>query len=236
MRCKTKIEEGDMGARIESKTYSKRGISSIFYINKVFYSKYASSLACFKILPSLIQELQHSLAKAYVLMNCDLGSEKEVVASLKEIDGVKEAHGTFGLYDIVAQLESDTGEKIQEIVINTIRKMNKINSTVTLTRSESGEIFQASEKLIGMMLGQNTAQAYVVIHCDKGQEYPTLKNLSHVPEVKEADVVFGLYDVICKIDAPDDITLQNVITKAIRTLPDIKTSMTLSIIKEQESS
>ncbi|MGI9565559.1 MAG: Lrp/AsnC ligand binding domain-containing protein [Nitrosopumilus sp.] len=176
------------------------------------------------------------MAKAYVLMNCNLGSEKEVITSLKEIDDVKEAHGTFGLYDIVAQIESDTGEKIQEIVVGTIRKMNKINSTVTLTRSESGELFQASEKLIGMMLGQNAAQAYIVIHCDKGQEYPTLKNLSHIPEVKEADVVFGFYDVICKIEVPDDKTLQNVIAKSIRTLPNINTSMTLNIINEQESS
>ena len=29
----------------------------------------------------------------------------------------------------------------------------------------------------------------------KVQEYPTLKNLCRIPEVKEADVVFGYYDV-----------------------------------------
>ena len=175
------------------------------------------------------------MAKAYILMNCDLGSEKEVIASLKKIDGIKEAHGTFGLYDLVGQIELETEEKIQEIVTGTIRKMPKIHSTVTLTRSESGELFQASEKLIGAMLGQNLAQAYVVIHCDKGEEYPTLKNLSHIPEVKEADVVFGFYDVICKIEATDDKTLENVITKAIRSLPHIGSSMTLNIINEQES-
>ena len=175
------------------------------------------------------------MAKAYVMMNCKLGSEKEVINSLTKIDGVREAHGALGLYDIVAKLESDTEEQIKEIVTKTIRKMPKVNSTVTLTRSESGELFQSSEKLIGMMLGQNDAQAYVVIHCDKGKEFPTLKNLSHIPEVKEADVVFGFYDVICKLEAPDDATLENVITKAVRLLPHIKTSMTLNIIKEQES-
>jgi len=168
-------------------------------------------------------------------MNCKLGSEKEIINSLIKIDGIREVHGTFGLYDIVAQLESDTEEKIQEIVTGNIRKMPKINSTVTLTRSESGELFQAPEKLIGAILGKNLAQAYVVIHCNKGEEYPTLKNLSHIPEVKEADVVFGFYDVICKLEASDDETLENVITKAIRLLPNIKSSMTLNIIKEQES-
>jgi DNA-binding Lrp family transcriptional regulator len=175
------------------------------------------------------------MVKAYVMMNCKLGSEKVIINSLTKIDGVRESHGTFGLYDIVAKLESDTEEQIKEIVTKTIRKMPKVNSTVTLTRSESGELFQSSEKLIGMMLGQNDAQAYVVIHCDKGKEFPTLKNLSHIPEVKEADVVFGFYDIICKLEAPDDATLENVITKAVRLLPHIKTSMTLNIIKEQES-
>ena len=174
------------------------------------------------------------MAKSYVLMNCELGSEKRAISSLKKINGVKEVHGTLGLYDIIAQIESDTEDKIRDVVTGTIRKMPNIHSTMTLTRSESGELFQASEKLIGAMLGQNLAQAYVVIHCDKGEEYPTLKNLSHIPEVKEADVVFGFYDVICKVEASDHNTLENVITKAIRKLPNIISSMTLNIVNEQE--
>lgn len=173
------------------------------------------------------------MAKAYVMINCDLDSEKEIITSLSKVAGVKEAHGTLGLYDIVIQLESPTEQNIQEIVTKVIRKMPKIHSTVTLTRSESGELFQASEKIVGMMLGQNKAQAYVVIHCDKGEEFPTLKNLSHISEVKEADVVFGFYDVICKIETSSNKTLENIITKGIRKLPHIKTSMTLNIINEQ---
>jgi DNA-binding Lrp family transcriptional regulator len=168
-------------------------------------------------------------------MNCDLGSEKAVISSLKEVEGVKEAHGTLGLYDIVAQIESDSEEKIRAIITGKIRKMQKIHSTMTLTRSESEELFQPSEKLIGAMLGRNFVQAYVVIHCDGGEEYATLKNISHIPEVKEADVVFGYYDVICKIESTDHKTLENVITKAIRSLPHIISSMTLNIIEEQES-
>jgi DNA-binding Lrp family transcriptional regulator len=168
-------------------------------------------------------------------MNCDLGSEKIVISSLKEIEDVKEAHGTLGLYDIILKIESESEEKIREIVTGTIRKMPKIHSTMTLTRSESEKLFQPSEKLIGAMLGQNVAQAYVVIHCDKGEEYNILKNLTHIPEVKEADVVFGYYDVICRIEASEYKILENVITKAIRSLTHLKTSMTLNIIKEQES-
>jgi DNA-binding Lrp family transcriptional regulator len=174
------------------------------------------------------------MPRSYVLMNCNLGSEKEIIALLRKINGVKEARGTLGLYDIIVQIESDSEEKIKEIVTEVIRKIPKILTTVTLTRSESGELFQSSEKLIGAMLGQNQSQAYVVIHCDKGEEYPTLKNLSHIPEVKEADVVFGFYDVICKIETTDNNTLEKIVTKALRALPHIKSSMTLNIINEQD--
>ena len=175
------------------------------------------------------------MTKAYVLINCDLGSEKSVISSLKTIDDVTEVHGTLGLYDIVIKIESDSEEKIQKNITNTIRKMPKIHSTMTLTRSEGKDLFQTSEKLIGSMLGRNDIQAYVIIHSDKEEEYNILKNLSHIPEVKEADVVFGYYDIICKIETSDHKILENIITKVIRKLPHVRTTMTLNVIPEQES-
>jgi DNA-binding Lrp family transcriptional regulator len=174
------------------------------------------------------------MSKAYVMMNCNLGEEKTIIEELQKIVGIKEAHGTLGLYDIVAQIECTTDKKIQEIVTQQIRKISKIQSSMTLTSSESGELFQIKEKLVGSMLGRNESQAYVVFHCTKGEEYPTLKNLCKISEVKEADVVFGFYDVVCRIESSSEEVLQDVITRTIRGLPNLKTSMTLNIIKEQE--
>ena len=175
------------------------------------------------------------MSKAYIMMNCNLGEEKTVIELLEKIVGIKEAHGTLGLYDIVAQIECETDDEVQKIVTQQIRKISKIQTSMTLTSSESGELFQISEKLVGAMLGKNSSKAYVVFHCEKGQEYPTLKNLCKIPEVKEADVVFGYYDVICRMESSSEEVLQDVITRAIRGIPNLKTSMTLNIIKEQET-
>lgn len=175
------------------------------------------------------------MTKAYVLINCDLGSEKNVISSLKKIPAITEVHGALGLYDIIAKLEANSEDQLRTTVTNVIRKIPQIHSTITLTRSEEGELFQTSEKLIGAMLGKNNAQAFVVIHSDKGEEYNILKNLSHIPEVKEADVVFGHYDVICKIETSEYKILEKIITKAIRKLPHVRTTMTLNVIPEQES-
>ena len=174
------------------------------------------------------------MAKAYVLMSCNLGSEKDLIAKLNAIREVSEAHGTFGLYDILAKVESNDEEKIQSAVTGVIRKLPEIRSTMTLTRSECEELFKPADKLISTMLGKNTSQAYVVIHTEKSREYEVLRNLGHIPEVKEADVVFGYYDVLCKVESDSHKSLEKVVTKAIRSLPFIKTSITLNVITEQD--
>ena len=72
------------------------------------------------------------MATAYVLINCELGSEEAVISELKSIDGVVEVHGTFGAYDILAKVESSQVEALRETITWKIRKIPKIRSTLTL--------------------------------------------------------------------------------------------------------
>ena len=73
------------------------------------------------------------MAQAYVLLNCELGAEEEIIGKLKELKTVKEVHGTFGAYDITVKLEAETTEKLRETITQNLRKMDKIRSTLTLT-------------------------------------------------------------------------------------------------------
>nr|AIE99590.1 transcriptional regulator [uncultured marine thaumarchaeote KM3_115_A11] len=72
------------------------------------------------------------MATAYVLINCELGSEEEIIKQLKELDGVTEVHGTFGAYDILSKIESSSVESLRETITWKIRKIDKIRSTLTL--------------------------------------------------------------------------------------------------------
>ena len=72
------------------------------------------------------------MSKAYVLINCELGSEEFVISELKLIEEVVEVHGTFGAYDILAKVEASLVEKLRETITWKIRKINKIRSTLTL--------------------------------------------------------------------------------------------------------
>ena len=72
------------------------------------------------------------MATAYVLINCELGSEEEIIKQLKERESVTEVHGTFGAYDILSKIESSTVESLRETITWKIRKIDKIRSTLTL--------------------------------------------------------------------------------------------------------
>ena len=72
------------------------------------------------------------MASAYVLINCELGSEESIISHLKTLEGIIEVHGTFGAYDILAKIESSTVEALRETITWKIRKIEKIRSTLTL--------------------------------------------------------------------------------------------------------
>ena len=72
------------------------------------------------------------MAEAYILINCEIGSEEEVITSLKSVPGIKEVHVTFGAYDILAKIESAQVEDLRETITWKIRKIDKIRSTLTL--------------------------------------------------------------------------------------------------------
>lgn len=72
------------------------------------------------------------MERAFVLINCDVGSEKSIIEELKQIDSIKEIHGTLGVYDIIVKVESENQEKINKVISENIRKLIKIKSTMTL--------------------------------------------------------------------------------------------------------
>ena len=69
----------------------------------------------------------------YILINCDLGSEVDIINEFMKIPEVKEVRGTYGVYDIFVKLQGDTRESLENIVTHKIRRIPKIRSTVTLS-------------------------------------------------------------------------------------------------------
>jgi DNA-binding Lrp family transcriptional regulator len=72
------------------------------------------------------------LAKAYVLINVEIGSEEEVLRSLDPISEVKEAHLVYGVYDIIAAIETETMQELKDTVSWKIRRLDKVRTTLTM--------------------------------------------------------------------------------------------------------
>lgn len=72
------------------------------------------------------------MAKAFVLINADLGAEDELVSELKKIPNVKEVYVVYGVYDLIAKVESEDMEKVKETITWHIRRLEKVRSTLTM--------------------------------------------------------------------------------------------------------
>ena len=81
---------------------------------------------------------------SYVLINSNLGTDVEIIAKIKEMladekDVELEIQGVYGVYDIIVKLSADDGAKLRSIVTNEIRKIQNVQSTLTMMVIEQQE-------------------------------------------------------------------------------------------------
>lgn len=72
------------------------------------------------------------VARAFVLINVETGSEDEVLTKLRNMKRVKAAYFVYGIYDLIANVEAETVEELKDAVLTEVRGLEKVASTVTL--------------------------------------------------------------------------------------------------------
>ena len=96
----------------------------------------------------------------------------------------------------------------------------------------------ANEKVIkprgGVLLaGESMAMiAYVLFKVNSGTEREVCQKIVTFSEVIEADVIFGEYDVIAKISAPDLAALEDFLSQKLRNVPSIVLTSTMVVGRE----
>ena len=80
---------------------------------------------------------------AFILLNSDLGSDESVINEVKDVleseELIHEVQGVYGVYDIVLKITSDDGERLRNVITNKIRKITKVQSTLTMMVIEEQE-------------------------------------------------------------------------------------------------
>jgi DNA-binding Lrp family transcriptional regulator len=72
------------------------------------------------------------MASAYLLLNVETGTEEEVIEKLRGLPEVKEAWMVYGVYDIIVRVETEAMEELKNIVSWTIRRLDRVRSTMTM--------------------------------------------------------------------------------------------------------
>jgi DNA-binding Lrp family transcriptional regulator len=85
------------------------------------YEQFFNSFALFSI----------TMSEAYVLINCNLGTEDLVINELRSVSGVSEVKGVFGVYDVIARINADSEGDIKKVIAK-IRSMSNIKSSLTM--------------------------------------------------------------------------------------------------------
>lgn len=81
---------------------------------------------------------------AFILLNSDLGSDQEIITKIKEMLAVEkdiksEVQGVYGIYDIVVKIEAASSDLLRSIITSKIRKIDKVQSTLTMMVIEEQE-------------------------------------------------------------------------------------------------
>jgi DNA-binding Lrp family transcriptional regulator len=76
---------------------------------------------------------------AYILLNTEIGAENHVLRALRKVEGVVEAHSLWGVYDIIANIEAESMDKLKYIITKRVGKIAKITSKLTMIISEKNQ-------------------------------------------------------------------------------------------------
>ena len=70
-----------------------------------------------------------------------------------------------------------------------------------------------------------------MINAELGSESEVVNDLKKIPEVKEVYMVYGVYDIVAKIEADSMDKLKEVITSNIRGLENVRSTLTMIVVE-----
>jgi DNA-binding Lrp family transcriptional regulator len=73
--------------------------------------------------------------------------------------------------------------------------------------------------------------AFVFMNIDAGGEQEVLKQLRSIANVKEAHLVYGVYDLVARIEAESMDKLKEIVTWKVRRLDKVRSTLTTIVME-----
>jgi DNA-binding Lrp family transcriptional regulator len=77
------------------------------------------------------------MVTAYTLIKAESGKDSKVLVVLKSRKEVKEVALTYGAYDLIAKIDVETSESLDEFIFDVLRKIPEVRETTTLITSRT---------------------------------------------------------------------------------------------------
>jgi DNA-binding Lrp family transcriptional regulator len=75
-------------------------------------------------------------------------------------------------------------------------------------------------------------RAFVLINVESGAEQEVVNELKRIEGVEEAYFSYGVYDIITKIKADSMERLKDLVTRKVRTIGRVRSTLTLIMMEE----
>jgi len=75
------------------------------------------------------------------------------------------------------------------------------------------------------------AKAYVLINTDTGMEEEVLKELRQIQNVTEAYTIYGVYDLIAKVEADSLDKVKDIVSSRIRRMEHVRSTLSMMVVE-----
>jgi DNA-binding Lrp family transcriptional regulator len=71
-------------------------------------------------------------SSAFILIDCDFPFSENIIEELKRIPEIEEFYRVQSIYDIIAKVNADSKDQLNEIVVRKVREIEGIKNTLTM--------------------------------------------------------------------------------------------------------
>jgi len=73
-------------------------------------------------------------SSAFVLIDCDFPFSENILEELKKIPEIEEFYRVQSIYDMIAKVNADSKDQLNEVVMRKVREIEGIKNTLTMIK------------------------------------------------------------------------------------------------------
>lgn len=155
---------------------------------------------------------------SYVLVTTSPESDEVVCKKIQALPEILEFHTISGDYSAIAKIKASDTDSIGNVVMKKIRTLPGVVYTETLFVMKFSISSPLSKEVV---LRSDKITEFILVKTHPKKDITTYDRLQKLPEITEAHMVLGEYDVIGKVEVQDINIFINEFMAKVRKVPGV---------------